>query len=87
MIAVGKRGRSGFAKAMEGDEASLLTVKESLSSFLVGDSVTYVYTLMPKDADYFQFVVDTDPDDPGEYAEDYEAQEAMFEAMQGTLVL
>mgnify|MGYP001076421592 FL=1 len=72
-----------FAKAMEGDEASLLTVKESLSSFLVGDSVTYVYTLMPKDADYFQFVVDTDPDDPGEYAEDYEAQEAMFEAMQG----
>ena len=68
---------------MEGDEASLLTVKESLSSFLVGDSVTYVYTLMPKDADYFQFVVDTDPDDPGEYAEDYEAQEAMFEAMQG----
>ena len=72
-----------FAKAMEGDEASLLTVKESLSSFLVGDSVTYVYTLMPKNADYFQFVVDTDPDDPGEYAEDYEAQEAMFEAMQG----
>ncbi len=72
-----------FAKAMEGDEASLLSVKDSLSFFLVGDSVTYVYTLMPKNADYFQFVVDTDPDDPGEYAEDYEAQEAMFEAMQG----
>ena len=72
-----------FAKAMEGDEAALLTVKESLSFFLVGDSVTYVYTLMPKDADWFQFVVDTDPDDPGEYAEDYEAQEAMFEAMEG----
>ncbi len=72
-----------FAKAMEGDEASLLSVKDSLSFFLVGESVTYVYTLMPKNADYFQFVVDTDPDDPGEYAEDYEAQEAMFEAMQG----
>lgn len=72
-----------FQKAMEGDEAALLTVKDSLSFFLVGDSVTYVYTLMPKDADYFQFVVDTDPDDPGEYAEDYEAQDAMFEAMQG----
>ena len=72
-----------FAKAMEGDEASLLAVKDSLSFFLVGESVTYVYTLMPKDAGYFQFVVDTDPDDPGEYAEDYEAQEAMFEAMQG----
>ena len=73
-----------FAKAMEGDETALLAVKDSLSFFLVGDSVTYVYTLMPKDADWFQFVVDTDPEDPGEYAEDYEAQEAMFEAMQGS---
>lgn len=73
-----------FAKAAAGDEASLLTVKDSLSFFLVGDSVAYVYTLMPKNADLFQFVVDTDPDDPGEYAEDYEAQDAMFEAMQGS---
>lgn len=73
-----------FAKAMEGDETALLMVKDSLSFFLVGDSVTYVYTLMPKNADWFQFVVDTDPEDPGEYAEDYEAQDAMFEAMQGS---
>lgn len=73
-----------FAKAMEGDEEALLTVKDSLSFFLVGNSVTYVYTLMPKDAEWFQFVVDTDPEDPGEYAEDYEAQDAMFEAMQGS---
>lgn len=72
-----------FMKAMEGDETSLLAVKDSLSFFLSGDSVTYVYTLMPKDEDNFQFVVDTDPDDPGEYAEDYEAQDAMFEAMEG----
>lgn len=72
-----------FAKAVNGDEEALSTVKDSLSFFLVGDSVTYVYTLMPKDKDYFQFVVDTDPDDPGEYAEDYEAQDAMFEAMKG----
>lgn len=73
-----------FAEAMEGDETALSTVKDSLSFFLAGNSVTYVYTLMPKDADWFQFVVDTDPDDPGEYAEDYEAQEAMFQAMQGS---
>lgn len=72
-----------FSKAVEGDEDALLQVKDSLSFFLVGESVTYVYTLMPKDADNFQFVVDTDPDDPGEYAEDYEAQDAMFEAMEG----
>lgn len=73
-----------FSKAVEGDEDALLQVKDSLSFFLVGDSVTYVYTLMPKDLDNFQFVVDTDPDDPGEYAEDYEAQDAMFEAMKGS---
>lgn len=72
-----------FARAMEGDDDALLEVKDSLSFFLSGDSVTYVYTLMPKDGQNFQFVVDTDPDDPGEYAEDYEAQEAMFEAMEG----
>ncbi len=74
-----------FAKAVEGDVEALAEVKDSLSFFLVGDSVTYVYTLMPKDENNFQFVVDTDPDDPGEYAEDYEAQDAMFEAMEGRL--
>lgn len=72
-----------FLSAMEGDAKALETVKNSLSFFLAGDSVTYVYTLMPKDTDNFQFVVDTDPEDPGEYAEDYTAQDAMFEAMQG----
>ena len=72
-----------FSKAVEGDEDALTEVKDSLSFFLAGDSVTYVYTLMPKDESNFQFVVDTDPDDPGEYAEDYEAQDAMFEAMTG----
>lgn len=72
-----------FSQAMAGDEEALLTVKDSLSFFLVGDSVTYVYTLMPKDAENFQFVVDTDPEDPGEYAEDYAAETEMFEAMKG----
>ena len=74
-----------FAKAMEGDETVLLMVKDSLNFFLVGNSVTCVYTLMPKDVDWFQFVLDTDPEDSGEYAEDYEAQDAMFESMQGSV--
>ena len=72
-----------FLKAKNGDADALQQVKDSLSFFLSGESVTYVYTLMPKDENNFQFVVDTDPDDPGEYAEDYEAQDAMFEAMEG----
>lgn len=73
-----------FAAAKEGDAAALAAVKDSLNSFLTGESVAYIYTLMPKDSEFFQFVVDTDPDDPGEYAEDYEAQEAMFEAQEGS---
>lgn len=72
-----------FSKAVEGDEDAMLEVNDSLSFFLVGESVTYVYTLMPKDDVNFQFVVDTDPEDPGEYGEDYEADEAMFVAMEG----
>lgn len=72
-----------FLKAMEGDEAALSEVNDSLSFFLAGESVAYIYTLMPKNESTFQFVVDTDPDDPGEYAEDYDAQDEMFEAMQG----
>ncbi|MCH5249728.1 MAG: hypothetical protein J1E98_07335 [Lachnospiraceae bacterium] len=85
MIAAENVDGETFSRAVEGEEDALLSVKDSLSFFLVGDSVTYVYTLMPKDNDYFQFVVDTDPDDPGEYAEDYEAQDAMFEAMGGNI--
>ena len=84
VIAAGNVDGETFSRAVEGDEAALSEVKDSLSFFLKGDSVTYVYTLMPKDQNNFQFVVDTDPDDPGEYAEDYEAQEAMFEAMRGS---
>lgn len=72
-----------FSRAVEGDEEALEEVKDSLSFFLEGDSVAYIYTLMPKGQNGFQFVVDTDPDDPGEYAEDYEADDAMFEAMKG----
>lgn len=72
-----------FARAVEGDEEALQAVIDSLSFFLEGESVAYVYTLMPKDADNFQFVADTDPEEPGEYGEDYEADDAMFEAMAG----
>ena len=83
MIAAENVDGETFLMAMEGNEEAQQIVKDSLSFFLSGDSVTYVYTLMPKDESNFQFVVDTDPDDPGEYAEDYEAQDAMFEAMEG----
>ena len=72
-----------FARAVEGDEEALLTVKDSLSFFLEGESVAYIYTLMPDGAGGFQFVVDTDPEEPGEYGEDYEVDDAMVETMKG----
>lgn len=74
-----------FARAVEGDEDALLTVKDSLDCFLEGDSVAYVYTLMPTGANSFAFVVDTDPEEPGEYGEDYEVDDAMLEAMGGSI--
>lgn len=73
-----------FSRAIAGDAETFQAINDSLSFFLTGESVAYIYTLMPKDQNFFQFVVDTDPEEPGEYAEDYEAQEAMFEAMKGT---
>lgn len=73
-----------FEKALKGDEVSLTSVKDSLSFFLSGESVTYVYTLMETEEGKIQFVADTDPKDPGEYGEDYEAQEAMFQALKGS---
>ena len=73
-----------FSRAVKGEADALEEVKDSLSFFLAGDSVAYIYTLMPKDNYNFQFVIDTDPEDPGLYAEDYEAQDAMFEAMAGS---
>ena len=73
-----------FSGAVKGEPGALEEVKDSLSFFLEGDSVAYIYTLMPKDDNNFQFVVDTDPEEPGLYAEDYEAQDAMFEAMAGS---
>ncbi len=45
MIAAENVDEEIFAKAMEGDETALLSVKDSLDFFLVGNSVTYVYTL------------------------------------------
>lgn len=73
-----------FEKALEGEEEALASVKDSLSFFLSGESVTYVYTLMSTEEGKIQFVADTDPEDPGEYGEDYEAQEAMFQALKGS---
>ena len=39
--------------------------------------------MMPKDENYFQYVVDTDTDEPEPYGAEYPAEDVMFEVMEG----
>ena len=73
-----------FFRAAEGEPDALAEVNESLRFFLEGDSIAYIYAMMPKDAENFQYVVDTDTDEPEPYGTEYPAEDAMFEAMEGT---
>lgn len=72
-----------FSRAITGEPDALQEVYDALSSFTEGDFVTYIYTMMPKDGNYFQYVVDTDTDEPEPYGAEYEAEDAMFEVMKG----
>ena len=72
-----------FSKATAGDPDALEEVYDALNFFKEGGSVTYIYTMMPKNENYFQYVVDTDTDNPEPYGTEYEAEDAMFEAMKG----
>lgn len=73
-----------FSGAVEGDPDALAEVHDALNIFMEAESVSYIYTMMPKNADYFQYVVDTDPEAPEPYGAEYEAEDAMFEAMNGS---
>ena len=72
-----------FSRAVEGESEALEEVYDALSVFTEGDYVTYIYAMMPKDENYFQYVVDTDTEAPEPYGAEYEAEDAMFEAMTG----
>lgn len=72
-----------FSRAVLGDEDALEEVYEALSIFKKGDSIAYVYAMMPRDEGYFQYVVDTDSDEPEPYGTEYEAEDVMFEVMTG----
>ena len=72
-----------FSGAVAGNPDALAEVHDALNFFMEAESVAYIYTMMPKNADYFQYVVDTDPEAPEPYGAEYEAEDAMFEAMEG----
>lgn len=78
-----------FAKAIEkgADSKAAAQIHKQLSNFLSVDTVSFIYTMTYLDDDNFQFVVDADPEDPADFGETYEAEEAMKQAYQGTATL
>ena len=72
-----------FSRAVQGEQEALDEIMDALGFFMEGESVAYIYTMMPKNNDFFQYVVDTDPENPEPYGTEYEAEDAMFEAMTG----
>lgn len=66
------------------DEEAYDIICKQLSSFLVSDTVQYIYTMTYEDADNFQFVIDTDPEEPADFGESYETEEEMTLAYSGT---
>lgn len=66
----------------ENEEEAFSDVHSGLSIFLENGGVQYIY-LLRKDGDKVSFVVDTDPEEPGEYGEEYQTEEEMLEAFQG----
>ncbi len=51
--------------------------KEQLAVFLEAEGVEYIYTMSYLDQDHFQFLVDTDPEEPADFGEEYETEDAM----------
>lgn len=63
-----------------------MDVFEQLDVFMQNADVEYVYTLKEKDGKPV-FVVDTDPDEPGELDEEYEYTDAMKRAFAGEIAV
>ena len=62
------------------DEEAFESVYSRLSTFLASSSVQYIYTMTYADDKSFMFVVDTDPEDPADFAESYDTEDEMLVA-------
>lgn len=81
------------ANQIDADSFSSITGKNSayyesalslLSSFLVADDVAFIYTLRYDNDKNCRFVVDADPEEPADYDEEYDLQDGMKTAFNGT---
>lgn len=72
-----------FALISSAEDENYGLVYDSLSKYREATNVTYVYSMKMMD-DTCHFVVDTDPEEPADFEEEYEVQEAMKLAFSGT---
>ena len=68
------------------DDEAYSAIHQHLSYFLSSDSVQYIYTMTYADTENFQFVIDTDPEEPADFGETYEVEEEMSIAYSGTAI-
>lgn len=65
------------------DSGEYSEVFDALSIYLLSDGVNYIYAMADMDAENVQFIVDIDPDEPADYGEAYEKEDAMLVCLQG----
>ncbi|MCM1488775.1 MAG: cell wall metabolism sensor histidine kinase WalK, partial [Firmicutes bacterium] len=65
--------------AANGEDEAFMNVHSELSDFLQDSSVSYIYTLRLVGND-MEFVVDSDPDEPGELGESYDVEPEVINA-------
>lgn len=75
-----------FKAAIKGgpDSDEYKEIHQELSRFLETDKVAYIYSMTYQDEEHFQFIVDTDPEEPADFKEAYETEPEMLSAWEGT---
>lgn len=72
-----------FASIASADDEAFEQVYTALAKYREATNVTYIYSMKMLDGQCC-FVVDTDPEEPADFEEEYELQEAMELAFSGT---
>jgi len=69
------------AEGLESEDAE--QILDILSKMLSSDSVKYLYTMSYKNDETACYVIDADPEDPADFAEEYEMEQEMLRAFGG----
>lgn len=66
------------------DSAEYNEIIDSLTLYLENAEVTYIYTIQDMGNNEFAFIIDSDPEDPGEFGEEIVTTDALIKAAHGT---